>query len=51
MLPPDQLAEFRRKKAVWEESTSAIRTKIAALLDPGEVFDADPGSGGQLRTP
>jgi hypothetical protein len=48
MLPPDQLAEFRRKKAVWEESTSAVRAKIATLLDPlrqkayADYFDKYP---------
>ena len=34
MLSPDQRTEFRRKKAIWEEATSGIRVKIAALLDP-----------------
>ena len=34
MLPPDQLAEYRRKQAVWEEKTAGIRAKIAALLEP-----------------
>jgi Protein of unknown function (DUF1553)/Protein of unknown function (DUF1549) len=48
MLPPDQLAEYRRKRAAWEESTSGIRVKIAALLEPvrqkaaAEYFDKYP---------
>ena len=48
MLAPDQLTEYRRKQAVWDEKTSAIRVKIAGLLDPlkqkvtTEYFDKYP---------
>jgi uncharacterized protein DUF1553/uncharacterized protein DUF1549 len=34
MLPAPQLAEYRQKKAVWEEKTSEIRAQMAALLAP-----------------
>jgi hypothetical protein len=33
-LPADQLAEYRRKKAAWEEKTAAIREQIETLLAP-----------------
>jgi len=36
VLPADKLAEYRRRKAVWEEKTSDIRAKIAALLEPAK---------------
>jgi hypothetical protein len=34
MLSRDQLADYRRRKAVWEEQTGEIRGKMAALLEP-----------------
>ncbi|HEY2016845.1 MAG TPA: DUF1549 and DUF1553 domain-containing protein [Bryobacteraceae bacterium] len=34
MLPAPQLAEYREKKAAWEEKTAPIRAKIDALLEP-----------------
>jgi hypothetical protein len=48
MLSPDQLAEYRLKKAAWAEKTAPIREKIAALLQPvkdansKEYFDKYP---------
>jgi hypothetical protein len=48
MLPPDQLAEYRRKRAIWEEQTADIRARITALLEPArlaaskEYFDKYP---------
>ena len=35
-LPAAQLAEYRRKKAIWEEKTSDVRAKIAAVLEPAK---------------
>jgi hypothetical protein len=34
MVSEAEAAEYRRKQAVWEEKTKAIREKIAALLAP-----------------
>lgn len=34
MIGPDQMAEYRAKKAVWENKTKPIRDQIAALLEP-----------------
>ncbi len=34
MLSREQLAAYRQRKAVWEEKTSDIRAKMAALLEP-----------------
>ncbi|HXR39795.1 MAG TPA: DUF1549 and DUF1553 domain-containing protein [Terracidiphilus sp.] len=34
MLPADKLADYRRRKALWEQQTAEIRAKIAALVDP-----------------
>jgi hypothetical protein len=36
MLPPDQIAEYRRKRAEWEEKTKDIRAQMAALLAPAK---------------
>jgi hypothetical protein len=36
MLTPDQLAEYRQKRAAWEEKTSAIRLAISDLLTPAK---------------
>ena len=48
MLTGDALAEYRRKRAVWEEKTADIRAKIAALTEPArkaaakDYFDKYP---------
>jgi Protein of unknown function (DUF1553)/Protein of unknown function (DUF1549) len=48
MLPPDQLADWRQKRAVWEEQTRDVRAEIAKLIDPirrqaaQEYFDKYP---------
>jgi Protein of unknown function (DUF1553)/Protein of unknown function (DUF1549) len=48
MLSPDQLADYRRRKASWEEKTAPVREKITALLKPvkdsvsKEYFDKYP---------
>jgi hypothetical protein len=48
MLAGSELAEYRRKRAVWEEQTAGIRAKIAALLEPArqaaakDYFDKYP---------
>jgi len=48
MLSGDALAEYRRKRAVWEEKTADIRAKIAALFEPArkaaakDYFDKYP---------
>ncbi len=34
MVAPDKMAEYRAKKAVWEEKTASLREQISALLDP-----------------
>lgn len=34
MLTGAELAEYRRKRAIWEEETAGIRAKIADLLEP-----------------
>jgi hypothetical protein len=36
MLPADQVAEYRRKRAAWEEQTKDIRAAMAALLEPAK---------------
>ncbi len=35
-LPAAQLAEYQRKKAIWEEKTQDTRAKIAVLLEPAK---------------
>lgn len=48
ILTADQLTEFKRKKAEWEQATTDVRAKIAALLQPErdtlrkEYFDKYP---------
>jgi hypothetical protein len=48
MLAGDALADYRQKRAVWEEKTAGIRAKIAALFEPArkaaakEYFDKYP---------
>jgi hypothetical protein len=48
MMSPDQLAEYRQRKAAWLEQTAPVREKIAALLKPvkdtttKEYFDKYP---------
>ncbi len=48
ILTPDQLAEFKIKKAQWEEATAETRKQIAAVLQPEkdklakELFDKYP---------
>src|SRR5450432_1506723 len=34
MLAGDELAQYRKKRAVWDEQTAGIRAKMAALLEP-----------------
>src|SRR5437660_12106217 len=34
MLPPDKVAEYRQRKAEWEEKTKDTRAKIAVVLEP-----------------
>jgi Protein of unknown function (DUF1553)/Protein of unknown function (DUF1549) len=34
MVPAGQMADYRQRKAAWEEQTADVRAKIAALLDP-----------------
>jgi hypothetical protein len=34
MLTAEQLAEFQRRKAEWEQASSGVRAQIAALLQP-----------------
>ena len=34
LLPPDKLAQYRAKRAAWEEQTKSIRDQMNALLDP-----------------
>ncbi len=34
MIGPDQMAQYRARKAVWEQKTSNVRQQIATLLDP-----------------
>jgi Protein of unknown function (DUF1553)/Protein of unknown function (DUF1549) len=48
MMPADQVAEHRHKRAEWEEQTKDIRAEIAKLLEPAkhresmDVFDKYP---------
>jgi len=48
MLTAPDLAEYRRKRAMWEEQTAHIRAQIDALLEPGrkaaakDYFDKYP---------
>jgi hypothetical protein len=48
MLTAEQLAEYQRKKAEWEQASSGVRAQIAALLQPErdklvkEYFDKYP---------
>jgi hypothetical protein len=48
MLTGDALAEYRRKRAVWEEKTADIRARMAALAEPArkaaakDYFDKYP---------
>jgi hypothetical protein len=34
MAPPAKMAEYRARKAAWEEKTKPVRDQIAALLEP-----------------
>ena len=36
LLSPDKRAEYRARKAVWEEKTKPVRDQIAALLEPAK---------------
>lgn len=48
MVSPEELAQYRTKKAIWEEQTKSIRGQIEALLAPKkealrkEYFDKYP---------
>ncbi len=34
MIGPEQMAQYRARKAAWEEKTKPVRDQIAALLEP-----------------
>ena len=34
MISPEQVAHFNQRKAAWEEKTSAVRARMAVLLEP-----------------
>jgi hypothetical protein len=34
MIGPEQMAQYRQRKAAWEEKTKPVRDQIAALLEP-----------------
>jgi Protein of unknown function (DUF1553)/Protein of unknown function (DUF1549) len=48
MLAGEELAEYRKQRAVWDEQTAGIRAKITALVEPAkqaaakEYFDKYP---------
>jgi Protein of unknown function (DUF1549)/Protein of unknown function (DUF1553) len=48
MVSPEELSQYRSKKAIWEDQTKSIREQIAALLAPKkealrkEYFDKYP---------
>jgi hypothetical protein len=41
LIPPDQIAEYKRKRAEWEEKTAQIRSAMNDLLAPGRKHARD----------